>query len=79
MDSKIPQHKRMAQGDRVGFARGGAVRAPNVTPVGVPAQMVPTPAGKSGSPLTSARRNNGIPGMCAGGGVPKSSKGKGSW
>lgn len=59
-NSLINQHKRMAMG---GMKGGGTVRAPNVTPVGAPAKT----AMGGGSPLTSARRNNGIPGMKKGG------------
>lgn len=65
MSDAINQHKRMAMGQKL--ASGGRV---NATPVGAPARAVPAVAksGGSGSPLTSARRNNGIPGMKKGGG-----------
>lgn len=57
MDSKIPQHKRMAMGqDRVGFKKGGMVPAPKVLKSGAPE-----------SPLTKAKHANGIPGMKRGG------------
>ena len=77
----INQHKRMAMGDKVtGMKRGGMVGggvpnfmptgagAPNVMPVGAGA-MVPAPRGLPMSPMTVARRNNGIPGMKSGGHV----------
>lgn len=73
LSNKIPQHKRLAQGESVGFKKGGSVgiaHAPNVTPVGA-GRMVST---GGGSPLTSARRNNGVPGMCAGGAMGKVKK-----
>lgn len=57
MDSKIPQHKRMAMGqDRVGFKKGGMVPNPKVVKGGVP-----------NTPLTDVKRVNGIPGMKKGG------------
>ncbi len=66
MDKKpINQHKRLAMGDTVkGYAKGGSVgmgTRVNVTPVGS-STIVPKPSGKSASPLTTSRRNNGIKG-----------------
>ena len=52
----IPQHKRLAQGGghvALGYAKGGSV--------GVAVKV------GRGSPLTAARRNNGIKGMKDGG------------
>jgi hypothetical protein len=63
-NSKVPQHKNLAMGKAVGFARGGRV---NVTPVGAGAMV---PSGKGSNPLTTAKRNNGIPGMKKGGKMP---------
>lgn len=58
-NSKIPQHKRMACGDRVGFKKGGAVLPnPNVLKSGMPE-----------TPMTKAKHVNGIPGMKRGGKV----------
>lgn len=57
--SKIPQkpvnqHKRLAMGDTVkGYAKGGSI--------GTARQGMPT------SPVTDAKRANGVPGMCDGG------------
>ena len=59
-DTKISEHKKMA----MGMACGGMVR-------GSSAPMVPKPTGKPNSPLTNARRNNGVPGMKGGGCVKK--------
>jgi len=52
---KVPQHKRMAMGEKVGFKKGGAV-APRLLKTGTP-----------DSPLEKAKRANGIPGMKKGG------------
>ena len=50
----VPQHKRLACGDTIkGYAKGGTVEA---SPTKI-------------SPLTQARRNNGIKGMKTGGKV----------
>lgn len=71
MSDAINQHKRMAMGgggnSNSNYKVGGTVRGPNVTPVGAPAKT----ATGGGSPLTSARRNNGVPGMNKGGKVCK--------
>lgn len=56
--STTPQHKRMAMGETVGFAKGGLVKKP--TPVGA---MKGVPM----SPLTKAKMQNGIPGYKKGG------------
>lgn len=58
MDKKpIPQHKRVAMGDTIkGYAKGGRVGMPSAT----------ASAGAK-SPLTAARRNNGVKGMKDGG------------
>ena len=70
MSDAINQHKRMAMGKSAqGYARGGSVGNVNATPVGGGA-LVPKPGG--GLPrgaLATARRNNGVPGMCSGGRV----------
>lgn len=60
----VPQRKRLAMGQKL--AGGGMVR----TPTGAGA-MVARPRGLPQSPLTTARHNNGIPGMCMGGKVKK--------
>lgn len=62
-DRLVNQHKRLAMGDSVtqGYARGGSV---NVTGAG---PMITRPAGRSQSALTTARHNNGVPGMKKGG------------
>jgi len=57
--SQLGQHKRLAMGESVGFAKGGPVLPPS---------------GKKESPLTVAKRNNGIPGFKAGGKVGKKDK-----
>lgn len=58
-DMGVNLHKRLACGDTVkGYAKGG-----RVAPVTVSTQV-----GK-GSPLTQARRNNGVKGMKGGGSV----------
>lgn len=49
----ISQHKQMAQGKPVGFAKGGGV--------------MPPIKGQPMSPLTKAKKNNGIPGYKKGG------------
>jgi hypothetical protein len=55
----VNQHKRMAMGQApAGYARGGVVGA---------GPMVAPPSGRPRSPLTNARRNNGVPGMKKGG------------
>lgn len=55
MDNKlIPQHKRMAMGQRdVGFKKGGFV--------------TPVKKGVPDSPLEKGKRANGVPGMKHGG------------
>ena len=64
-NSQVGQHKRMAMGQKVGFAKGGAVvvAAKPATPGGV---MGPI-KGQPMSPLTKAKMNNGIPGFKKGG------------
>lgn len=53
---EVPQHKRMAMGEgKVGFKSGGAVSSP-LRSTGMPQ-----------SPLTAAKRRNGVPGMKGGG------------
>lgn len=56
-NSQISQHKRLAMGEKVGFAKGGAV----------PARTGLLKTGTPTSPLTDAKRANGIPGMKKGG------------
>jgi hypothetical protein len=55
----INAHKRMAMGK--GYAQGGRVAVTGAGPT------VTRPTGKSQSALTTARHNNGVPGMCSGG------------
>lgn len=56
-DSKISQRKRMAMGEgKIGFKDGGSLPAPKIDKSGVPM-----------SPLTKAKRDNGIPGFKKGG------------
>jgi len=60
----IPQSKRLAMGEKVGFANGGAV------PKRASLPKPPGPALKSGFPDTPqemVKRRNGIPGMKKGG------------
>lgn len=70
----IPQHKRMAAGDKnIGFAAGGSVgtRMPNL---GTAKARPPKPSiggGMPESPLTVAKRNNGVVGMKKGGSCKK--------
>lgn len=60
-DSRIPQHKRMAGGDKaVGFKKGGAVPS-----IGMPS--APIKSGVKDTPLEKVKRANGIPGMKRGG------------
>lgn len=63
----INQHKRLAMGRPVNnsYAKGGRVSVVGAGP------MVPKPSGSSQSSLTTSRRNNGVPGMCAGGKMKK--------
>jgi hypothetical protein len=58
MSSNIPQHKRMAMGEKPGFKRGGSVS---------PSSTKPLKSGMKDSPLETVKRNNGIPGMKKGG------------
>ena len=54
----VNQHKRLAMGDTVkGYAKGGVI--------GTDRMHLPT------SPLTDAKRANGVPGMCDGGKMKK--------
>lgn len=55
-DSKIPMHKRLAMGEKVGFKKGGSLPMPKVVKGGVP-----------NTPITNAKRANGLPGMKKGG------------
>lgn len=57
----INQHKRMAMGQSVGFAKGGSV--PKLSGV------MPAIKGQPMNPLTKAKMNNGVPGFKAGGKV----------
>ena len=54
--SNVPQHKRLAMGQRVGFKDGGSLPAPKVLKSGTPM-----------SPITKAKRDNGVPGFKKGG------------
>lgn len=67
MADAINQHKKLAMGKPVGFAKGGAVGAKSLTPKGV----MPAIKGQPMSPLTKAKMNNGIPGFKSGGKVKK--------
>mgnify|MGYP006316320085 FL=1 len=58
----INQHKRMAMGEAVGFAKGGVV------PSRIKGVMSAI-KGQPMNPLTKAKMNNGIPGYKAGGKV----------
>lgn len=58
----INQHKRMAMGESVGFAKGGAVTSR------IKGVMSPI-KGQPMNPLTKAKMNNGIPGYKVGGKV----------
>lgn len=62
----INQHKRLAMGDTVkGFAKGGSIGLPPV---------MTKPSLKGGlpeSPITRAKRDNGVPGMKSGGSTKK--------
>lgn len=60
MTSKIPQHKRAAMGDKVGFAKGGSVPK-------LPAAPRVLKSGKPDSPMEKAKRANGVVGMKKGG------------
>ena len=61
----LPQGKRLAMGDSLaGYKSGGKVGIDVAKPVNV---VVNSKTGKSASPITMARRNNGIPGMKKGG------------
>lgn len=65
MDKSIPQHKRMAMGqERVGFKKGGAVAAGASPLVAAPKVLK---GGAPNSPLTKAKRANGVVGMKRGG------------
>jgi hypothetical protein len=73
-NSGVNQHKRLAmgsttQGHGQGYARGGTV-----TPAsGVPGRSAPL-KGVAISPLTAARRSDGIPEMKKGGAMKKGGK-----
>lgn len=60
--ASIPQHKRMAMGQKVtGMKKGGSVTSPR--------SMNPAPTGKGvpQSPITTQKATNGLPGMKKGG------------
>lgn len=62
-------HKVYAEtGKPPGYARGGRVTGPSPTPTGA-GKMVPSM--KGANPLTTAKKNNGVPGMCVGGRMKK--------
>lgn len=60
MDKKVSQHKRLAMGDRQDkrYKSGGPIITPRPAKVTAPV---------SKSPLTTMKRNNGVPGMKKGG------------
>lgn len=61
IDKPIRQRARLAMGDTVkGYAKGGSIG------IGAPVVAKPT-SGLPESPVTRAKRNNGIPGMKKGG------------
>jgi len=63
MASKIPQHKRAAMGEKVGFAKGGSVpMAPKL-----PAAPRALKSGMPDSPMEKVKRSNGVVGMKKGG------------
>jgi len=62
--SLVPQHKRMATGEPVGFKKGGLVPAARSL---MPATPVGAIKGAPMSPLTKAKMDNGIPGYKKGG------------
>lgn len=70
MASNVNQHKRMAMGEKVGFAKGGPVAANSLTPASGVAPMRGMPM----SPLTKAKMANGIPGFKNGGAAKKGGK-----
>ena len=54
---QVSQHKRLAMGEKVGFARGGSIMPTGrALKTGIP-----------DTPLEDAKRANGIPGMKKGG------------
>lgn len=64
----VNMHKRIAMGDTVkGYAKGGKVGMPEMTPMKPQAGTGKVSADKN--PLVAARRNNGVPGMMKGGKV----------
>ena len=63
-DTDIPQHKRMAMGEKLKFARGGAVGM--LAPQG-PANTRLLRTGIPDTPIENAKRANGIPGLKKGG------------
>lgn len=61
--SKIPQNKRLAMGEKVGFAKGGSVpKAP-----ALPSSRPVLKTGRPDSPMEGVKRANGIVGMKKGG------------
>lgn len=59
-DKNVPQHKRMAMGQRVNYRAGGGVSISNISSTALK-------SGKPDSPLEKAKRQNGVPGMRKGG------------
>ena len=64
MTDAINQHKAMAMGKKPAFAKGGPVGSKALT-----AGVMPAIKGQPMSPITKAKRNNGIPGFKNGGSV----------
>lgn len=62
MSDNISQHKRMAMGEKPGFKKGGLVMGSNP-----PAKVPSLKTGMRDTPMETAKRNNGIPGMKKGG------------
>lgn len=63
-DSMIPEHKRMAMGKPIGYARGGLVDKGRQLKSGFP-----------DGPVEKSKRANGVPGYAAGGKMRKAGRG----
>jgi hypothetical protein len=60
-DSKIPQHKRLAMGERAGFKKGGSVGTVYGTPK--PPGAIPPKTGFNETPITKVKKFNGVKGV----------------
>jgi hypothetical protein len=56
--SKIPQHKRLAAGERAGFKNGGTVYGAPKTPGAIPPK-----SGFQETPITKVKKFNGVKGV----------------